>query len=432
MLAAYLFLSPIYAIVHFSEYASSTLLLIRYVLVPAALAVVFLAVGFFARPQLAMAAGIYGLSALVGFFLFETLLTLRSVPVRLSMLGQLSHEQSVAIARERDFVGGFTLAQLNRLSGVRDLRNAVLSGFPASQVILCAQPDRVISYRADRFGFNNPDAIYEDGRMDAMLLGDSFVEGFCLPPGEDLVSRLRRNDVLAASAGIRGSGPLTQLAMLGRYGPMFKPHRVFMVFFEGNDWKNLEGELKFPWLRTALEKDADFGTPLTAGEATLRARDAMREFNSRPVGVADLFTRTDVPRNFIALQQTFTLLGLNYPKATRDIPEFGRILQQAKSIAHSWGGSFELVYVPRVDRFMGVVSPRSAYEPLRKRVVEAAASAGVPVIDLLIAFEGRPRPLELYGADGHFSNSGAAFAAEIIARRLQGGSIADAAVRQGR
>ena len=32
-----------------------------------------------------------------------------------------------------------------------------------------------------------------------------------------------------------------------------------MVFFSGNDWKNLGREQNMPWLATALDPDTDFG-----------------------------------------------------------------------------------------------------------------------------------------------------------------------------
>ena len=418
-LAAYLLLSPAYAIYHFEKYAASAPLLIRYVLVPTALALVFIAFAFVAKPKAALIAGLCGLSVVAGLFMFETLLTARSVPVRLSMLGQLSDAQTEAIAHDGNTVRGFTLAQLNKIASVTQLDKAVLSGFPASQVILCTEPDNIVSYRADRYGFNNPDALYDGKPVEAMLLGDSFVEGFCLPPGEDLVSQLRRDEVVAVGVGIRGNGPLTELATLGRYGPILKPHHVFMVFFEGNDWKNLAEELQLPWMHSILEDGVGFGTPSSVGDETRRARSAIDEFRERPVTIVNLLTQTEALRNFVALQQTFARLGLNYPKATPDIPEFRHILRRANELAKGWGGSFTLVYLPRVDRYMGALSSASAFEPLHTLVLEGAASEAVPVIDLSPELEKQGHPEDLYAPDGHFNGMGAAFAAEIIARYVQ-------------
>lgn len=423
-LAAYLLLSPAYALCHFEEYAASISLLLRYVLIPGALALFFLTLALLARPQIAFTAGLCGLGVLGGLFLFEVLLTVRSVPIRLSILGKLSDTQSQAIANAGDVVRGFTLAQLNTASGVKELNKAALSGFPSFQVILCTGPDDVISYRADRYGFNNPDTVYKGNVLDAMLLGDSFVEGFCLRPGEDLASQLRRDGVSTVGVGIRGNGPLTELASLGRYGPTLKPRHVFMVFFEGNDWKNLKNELKQPWMSASLDERVDFGTPAGAGDPKILSPSETLDPRARPVTTLDLLLRTEVLRNFLALQQTFTLLGLNYPKATPEIPEFRRILKRASELAASWGGSFTLVYLPRVDRFMGAFSASSAFDPLRVQVVQSAASEAVPVIDLSSEFDELPNPQDLYAPDGHFNSAGAAFAAEVVAEHIRQDTVA--------
>ncbi|QLL63842.1 SGNH/GDSL hydrolase family protein [Sinorhizobium mexicanum] len=427
ILAAYFLLSPAYALLNYSEYASAAPHFLRYVVIPGSLALLFLLAGVLARPKLAMAVGIYGLSALLGLFLFEALLTFRSVPVRLSMLGQLDENERQALEQKGYVVAAFTLNQLNRMSNVDSLPQAVLSGFPKTEVVLCAPDNNAITYRSDRFGFNNPDEVYDRGTIDAMLLGDSFVEGFCLPPGDDIASHLRLDRLVATAAGIRGNGPLVELATLGRFGPILRPDHVLMVFFEGNDWENLENELHMPWLRAALDLDANYGSPSDAGDSLHRARTAMGQRNKEPVTVMDLLTKTELLRNFAALQQTLTRLGLVLPKATPEIPQFRKILHRAKSITNSWGGTFTLVYVPRVDRFMGALSSRAAFDPLRTLVLDSAVAEGIEVIDLVPPLEAHPEPEKMYAADSHFNRDGAAFAADIIAKRLAGPQISKAA-----
>lgn len=423
ILAAYFLLSPTYALLNYSEYASSAPHFLRYVVIPGSLAFLFLVMGFVAGPRLGMAVGIYGLSALLGLFLFEALLTFRSVPVRLSMLGQLDENERENLEQKGYVVSAFTLNQLNRMSDVDKLSEAILSGFPQTEVVLCAPENNAITYRADRFGFNNPDEMYDRGSVNVMLLGDSFVEGFCLPPGEDIASRLRNDRVAATAAGIRGNGPLVELATLGRFGPVLRPDHVLMVFFEGNDWENLENELRMPWLRTALDMDANFGSASNASDSLNRARAAIEQLNKQPVTVMDLLTRTELLRNFAALQQTLTRLGLVLPRATPEIPEFRTILHRAKSITSSWGGTFTLVYVPRVDRFLGALRSRAAFDPLRTLVLDSAAAEGIKVIDLVPPLEQHPEPEKMYAADSHFSRDGAAFAADIMAKRLKGPEV---------
>jgi hypothetical protein len=415
--ALYLLLSPLYALLHYHVFAAEAPHFIRYVLVPGLLAAAFIAVGLFARPNLSVLAGVCGSSMLLGLFLFEAMHTVSAVTVRLGMFGQLSEAQAETLRRNENMVPGFTLRYLNRVSGTDELPKALLSGFPSAQVVLCTSGNGLVSYVADRHGFNNPDHVY-DGQLDLMLLGDSFVEGFCLPPGDDLASRLRAGGISTASIGIRGNGPLTELATLGRFGAILRPRRVMMVFFEGNDWENLERELAVPWLRTALSPDADFGLQSTVQESMHEARNALTEHKNTPVTGLDLLTRTALFRNFVALQQTLTRLGLVYPKITPSNPEFRRILRRAKELTASWGGSFTLIYVPRIDRFMGPFSSDRPFDPLRMKVLDAAAAEGIEVIDLNEAIRAQAEPLLMYAPDAHFSRAGAEFAAHEIQRHV--------------
>ncbi len=213
----YLLLSPIYALLHYELFAAEIPHFLRYVLIPGVLAVAFIVVGLFAKPQFSLLVGICGASLLAALFLFEAMHTVSVVSVRLGMFGQLSEAEAETLTRNEKVVPGFTLRGLNRLAGTDELSEALLSGLPSTQVVLCTSNKGVVSYTADRFGFNNPDHVY-DKRLDVMLLGDSFVEGFCLPPGEDLASRLRGRGLSTASIGIRGNGPLMELATLGRFG----------------------------------------------------------------------------------------------------------------------------------------------------------------------------------------------------------------------
>ena len=123
-------------------------------------------------------------------------------------------------------------------------------------------------------------------------------------------------------------------------------------------------------------------------------------------------------RNFVALQQTFTRLGLIYPKIARPMPEFRQILHRAKALSDSWGGTFTIVYVPRVDRFLGAFSSDQAFDQLRTIVLDTAAAEGIEVIDLREALRDEPEPERMYAPDSHFSREGAAFAADVISRRL--------------
>ena len=416
IIAAYFYLTIGYALANFERYAAATPQFLRYVAIPGFVAVLFTAAGIFLKPRAATLVGIYAITVLLALFLFEGFLTNRSLSVHYSNLGILDQGRR-EIVDSQGMVRGFTLRTLNKRAGLEELPDAMLSGFPGSDVILCAPDGDAITYRADRLGFNNPDIVY-DRAIDILVLGDSFVEGFCLAPGDDLVSQMRVGNLNVVSAGIRGNGPLIELATLGRYGPMMKPRDVFMVFFEGNDWKNFGFELTEPWLKIALEPDADFGPVKTPEESMERSMQTIAEIAKTPVSGWDIIQRTSFVRNFFALHRTSLSLGVLYPKVPPEIPEFENVMRRAKTLVESWGGEFHLVYVPQVGRFVGLAPTDFVFDQLRLKVVNAAESAGVDVIDLVPIFQAGAPSSNFYAADSHFNARGAAHVAKILVDHL--------------
>ena len=77
-----------------------------------------------------------------------------------------------------------------------------------------------------------------------------------------------------------------------------------------------------------------------------------------------------------------------------------------------------IVYIPAHDRFAGLFPHDFVSEDLRRMVHDAAAGAGLAVIDLTEAFARHPDPTSLYAPDSHFSTAGAVLAADEIAAGL--------------
>ncbi len=418
LVAAYFAVSTGFAILTFERYGAALPQFLRYILVPALIMLAFIAVPFLLDRGKSLLVGIYAAAFLGALFLAETYMTVRSLPFILGSLGQLEEDQREQFERNENMIRGFTLGRINKLAKVDALAEAKLSGFANATTLLCSMPEGMEIYTADRYGFNNPDEVYERP-ADLVVVGDSFIEGFCLPEGEDLVAELRKLGPNAISLGIRGNGPLTELAALGRFGPALRPKRVIMAFFEANDWRNLAGELSQPWMREALRPDADFGDVLPAPAATeQRAWDLIQDLTSDPVTGYDLLTRTALLRNFFALHRVGQPLGLIYPKAPQMVPEYQDLLARAKAIVEGWGGTFTLLYIPEVGRFGSLLPNDFAFDILRDQVTGAAAGAGVPVIDLTPAFYADEAPRRFYAPDAHFSEEGADFAAGLIAEHL--------------
>jgi hypothetical protein len=408
-----------YAMAHAEDFASALPQQLRYVVVPALIALAFFTAALRLPTRPRAVVGLTGLSILAALFLFELLLA----GSRLSALHGLVNMPVTQTANGLDVSGnlppGRTSVHLSNELDVSHLSDAVLGALPGRAVLLCHQSDgTAITYRTDRYGYRNADTLH-DAPVDLVLVGDSFVEGICLPDGEDIAGQFRRTVPATINLGTRGSGPLEQLAMIGRFGPVLRPRRIVIAFYEGNDWDNMEQELQRPWLREALSPGAAFGSARMARSTVERAELVLHDWQAQhPPGMLDLALRTNIIRNTLALQQTATLLGLGYAKVPARLPVYADILARSRSIAAGWGGEVAVLYIPQYGRLVGLLPDRFVYDQVRNQVLRGAASAGVPVIDLGERMARDPDPLSMFADDGHLSAKGAAIAADLVLSRL--------------
>lgn len=413
--ALYFLATILYTAFNFERYGTALPQLLRYIVVPAAIVVLFVGIPFVLSREKTALVGIYSACILATLFLVEATLTMRTIPVLFGSLGQLEDDKRQEVETNDSMIRGFTLGRLNYLAEVDSLDKGKLSGFAGSKTLLCSRPDGPRIYTADRYGFNNPDSVY-DRAADVMFVGDSFLEGFCLPEGEDLAAAMREQGTNAITLGIRGNGPLLELAAIGRYGPTLRPPHVIMAFYAGNDWRNLGNELKTPWLRTALDPDADFGDPMPTNPGSDDVfSEVIQTITQEHVTTFDLLRKTSVARNFFALHRVGHALGIIYPKVPATISEYEAVLRRAKQIVESWGGRFSLLYIPDAGRFGSLLPTGFAYDQLRDQVVDAANTADVDMIDLVPIFGAQDDPRRFYAADGHFSVEGADFVAAVLA-----------------
>ncbi len=414
--SAYFASTAIFAVVNFGAFASELPQFLRYVAAPGVISIALAVCAFKLPGTTALTVGSSLTSILIGLFAYETVMTSQVLGMLIGRYESNSIASSSAVA-PTGLLPGDSVKRLNADIGVMTLSEALLGGVPNSAVTLCRKGDRAINYTADKFGFNNPESAYANA-LDVMVVGDSFVEGMCQETGQDIVSQLRNKAPRSVSLGTRGAGPLFELAVIGRFGKTLKPKHVVMVFFEGNDWENLNSEMRLPWLQNAMSPGADFGDATVSPELTAMALAQIAQTKPDRVAFEDVLFRTSFVRNFFALNQTATQLGLAYPKTSPEIPAYSMVLARARALTESWGGKLDLVYIPDRARFVGVLPKDFVFDQLRERVLLAAGANGIGVIDLADLFNQQPDPLSFYAVDAHFSEKGAAFLAEKISTLL--------------
>jgi hypothetical protein len=63
-----------------------------------------------------------------------------------------------------------------------------LAGVSGKVTVLCNEGGQWVDYRSDEHGFNNPNKIWHSHRVDIAALGDSYTQGYCVPPEKNFVS----------------------------------------------------------------------------------------------------------------------------------------------------------------------------------------------------------------------------------------------------
>lgn len=332
----------------------------------------------------------------------------------------LDHLRAQGIDAQPNITPRMLLAQGN-LPGQGDVALLPLGGIAGATTILCNESGSYVTYVADEHGFNNPSGLYQAGELEIALVGDSFSQGFCVDPGQDVASRLRDSGYVALNFGMAGNGPLLALASLIEYAAPLRPPIVLWLYYE-NDLDDLIDEWRSPLLRRYL--DGSFRQELMARQREIRT--ALVDFvnaelqqqavspASRPASVHDQLPA--MLREFATLGHLRSVLDLRERPLQATLPRFSRILERAKIDVESWGGRLYFVYLPGWSKYAN----KSA-SPLRQQVIALARQQQIPVIDFDSVLSKHADPLALFPfrLHGHYTAEGYSLLARYIDEQLR-------------
>jgi hypothetical protein len=297
--------------------------------------------------------------------------------------------------------------------------------FPTSsvserKVVECFIDGRFKIFTSDEFGFVNPRGIH-GARAEVIVVGDSFTAGDCVSIDEDIAAVLRRTHPATVNLGIGGAGPFWELANLVEYGLPLQPRYVFWLYYEGNDFADMQAESRWPELTQYLDgKTQNLRTRKAQVDAAVESLQRT-EIESLTVAASTLeegpSLSSQIARSF-KLPRIRMRLGLHGDTTTfvaEQIETLERVILRAKGLVEGQGGTFVFVYVPDFSRFVG-----AADDFHRARVLEMLAANDVHLLDLLPRLEAHPDVLSLFPhrQTGHFAADGYAFIAEQLAAEI--------------
>lgn len=304
-----------------------------------------------------------------------------------------------------------------------------LGGISSSPTLLCNESGQFVSYSSDEHGFRNPRGIWNSARADIAAVGQSLTQGYCVPDGQGFVDLLRAHNLVVLNLGTSGQSALLQLGAIKEYLPRYAPKRVLWFFTEGIDLSDLYIESTHPFLMGYLEptfsqhlltRQPEIDRMLRRTMSNIEARErvphsvASRSYTERALEIVKLWT----------LRQKVALIyggGREGPEVWSMLEHphnlLSTVLEQARTVTSSWGGTLYFVYLPSWSRFRN--SPRAAEEE-RAKVLSVVHALGIPVIDVQPAFQAQHDPLSLFPFRrfGHYTEQGNQIVAESVLKSL--------------
>lgn len=297
------------------------------------------------------------------------------------------------------------------------------TGISRSTTVHCNESGRFRIYESDRYGFVNPDGLW-DGPVDIAVIGDSFVHGSCVD--RDIPSLLRERFPKTLNLGYGGFGPLAELGILTEYAALKKPKLILWFYYE-NDLQNLLIEMRTDFLlrymqdgfsASLAEKQGAIDKAIKRYIATQFEIDLARHESGRNAMVDFALLRN--------LRQKFRLKagGEMEPDRTVEnwtsaLPDFEKVLQIARERVRAWGGAIVFVYLPSTQQFVGKRGVTASQ--FHDKVIAIAKKIGLPVLDITPALATQDRPVDRfwYTPSTHMNPDGYAFVVETVVRFLE-------------
>ncbi len=296
-----------------------------------------------------------------------------------------------------------------------------LGNLSNTKIILCNENGFFSEFFSDKFGFNNPEFVYEKN-IDIMLIGDSFTEGACVSPENNfraVISNYMNKNV--ANFGNGGNGPLLELATLIEYGRMLKPKKIIWIFTEGNDLSDLNIELSSKILRKYLSNFEKNNQDLSVKQNEID--NVLRKYIEFQYEKIDNLKENKPSFWNISIENIIYLRHLRYSLnlynniSVQPFSDFKKVLKKAKAEVNEWGGDIFFVYLPMFPE-----KNKNHANYIHDKVLNIVNDLSIASLDLRDSFvKNGNDPLDFYPFRlyGHYNKEGYKFLSKEIANFIK-------------
>lgn len=305
-----------------------------------------------------------------------------------------------------------------------------LAGIPDVPTVYCRTPAvGMLTYHSDEWGFRNPVLSNPRESLEIALLGDSFVQGFCVADELTYAAQLSALGP-TASFGINGTSVLAQLATYREYVEALEPAHVVWFFYEGNDPVEYRAERTWPLLRGYFDPLHVQDLLGLKGELSI----AMKRFIDHELESEEVATvaRSRLPHDSVldalpgvlVLRRSRAALPLIEVAEAEALPtlddtewhEITRLWRQVIEAQRDHGGDITFVYLPTHSRF--VVDDPAPFLAVERKVMALWASLDVDHMSTSHLLHAAETPLAYY-RDYHFDEDGYRLTGRSIVEHLR-------------
>ena len=255
-----------------------------------------------------------------------------------------------------------------------------LTGLSNISTILCNVTGNYITYKSDRFGFNNNDNKWKDKKVDSVFLGDSFTHGFCVTRDKNFISNYeKKTNSKSLNLGLSGYGPMEYYAIFKEFVVKIKPKKVFFIWSESNDLYNFNqvyenNEILRNYLINNFNQNLWEKQKLVDKNAKQRLSQLKIEKKSRN---GKFFSKIKLfhIRSYIA----FLYKNYNY-NSLSNIDDLKLIILNMKKQSELWGGKFYFVYLPTFYRYEGKMEKK--YDNIKSALNQLCTNNEINFIDI--------------------------------------------------
>ena len=279
--------------------------------------------------------------------------------------------------------------------------------------------DESLNYKIinnDKYGFKNPNKVYEN-KIDIVLIGDSYTEGFCEDENNDVAGHLRKKNLNSVNLGVAGSGPLLSLAISREYFENLKPKYVVYLYFEGNDlldlsWENtiflknyLQPEYKLNYISQNFSIQKTLEEFQKEKDIELSSREiAKNTYIKKGNNFFSIIKDILEIRNIKGILRSSILSNKNI----NDLNLFYEVVNSIKNEAELNGSKFIFIYLPSWSRYFEKFNDDLSIFNKKKEIIANIRSKGIYTIDFEEIFSKINNKKDFFplGFIGHYNSAG--------------------------